>query len=237
MSDAAPSLFISHKHADRQIATVLAQFIEERSVGRINVHMSSSLDLQGPRVGPAVNAQLRDVLRKTEVLILIYTSEDQDWSYCMWECGMAMHPESPDANLIVFQCGRDVPSLFRDDVRVNPRNRDNIKSFTRQLLREAGFFRSGVVLPDLKDSYLEYFATDLHSRLSEVLSRLDDEQVEVWHAWPYLRLELPRAETDKIGLASEADGLNLVRQIVSDHAKVVRSALLSCSEGQTCPTG
>ena len=191
MSDKAPFLFISHKHVDRQIAKVIAEFIEERSVGKIKIHLSSSPDFQGPLDGPSLNAQLRDALWNTEVLILLYTSEEQDWSYCMWECGMALHPQSPNTNLVVFQCGRDVPSPFKDVLRVDPRSRDDIKSFTKQLLREARFFKVGAILPDLKDAYIENLATDLHSRLSGVLPPLDDGQVEQWPAWPYLRLEIP----------------------------------------------
>src|SRR4051794_27688942 len=107
-----PLLFISHKHSDRQIAEALGRFIEERSAARIKVHLSSSPDFQGPRFGKALNAQLRAALWQTEFLILVYTSSDQDWSYCMWECGMAAHPQSPNTTLIVFQCGSEMPSPF-----------------------------------------------------------------------------------------------------------------------------
>ena len=106
-------LFISHKHFDRQIAEVLGRFIEERSAARIKVYLSSSPDFPGPRFGKALNAQLRDALWRTELLILVYTSADQDWSYCMWECGMAAHPHGPNTTLIVFQCGPDIPGPFR----------------------------------------------------------------------------------------------------------------------------
>jgi hypothetical protein len=112
-----PLLFVSHKHSDRQIALALARFIEERSAARIKVHLSSSPDFQGPRFGKALNAQLREALWKTKVLILVYTSPDQDWSYCMWECGMASHPQSPNTTVIVLQCGADVPSPFQDVLR------------------------------------------------------------------------------------------------------------------------
>jgi hypothetical protein len=222
MNDKAPFLFISHKHVDRHIAKVIAEFIEERSVGKIKIHLSSSPDFQGPRFGPSLNAQLREALWNTEVLILLYTSEEQDWSYCMWECGMAMHPQSPNTNLVVFQCGRDVPSPFKDVLRVDPRSRDDVKSFTKQLLREAAFFKGGAILPELKDTYIENLATDLHSRLKEVLPQLDDGQVEQWPAWPHLRLELPRTEADKVAQASGGERRNLSRRIISDHAEVVQ---------------
>ena len=40
MEDKVPFLFVSHKHADSRIAKVLAEFIEERSGGKIKVHLS-----------------------------------------------------------------------------------------------------------------------------------------------------------------------------------------------------
>jgi hypothetical protein len=101
-------LFISHKHSDSTIAQVLAAFIEGESGGRVRVHLSSSPDFQGPRYGKSLNAQLRQALGASEVLILIYTSSDEDWSYCMWECGVATHPQSPNTAIVVFQCGTDV---------------------------------------------------------------------------------------------------------------------------------
>lgn len=150
-------LFISHKHSDRQIAEVLGRFVEERSAGRIKVHLSSSPDFQGPRFGRALNAQLREALWQTELLILVYTSSDQDWSYCMWECGMASHPQSPNTTIIVLQCGTDVPSPFQDVLRVNARNTEDIKRLTDQLLRDPNLFPSagGAIAPALKDAYVE----------------------------------------------------------------------------------
>jgi hypothetical protein len=216
-------LFISHKHSDRQIAEVLAQFIEERSAGRIKVHLSSSPDFQGPKFGKALNAQLRDALWKTELLILLYTSSDLDWSYCMWECGMAAHPQNPNTTTVVFQCGPDVPSPFHDVLRVNARKPEDIKRFMDQLLRDPALFTGGAIAPDLKDGHVEGFARELHTRLAQALPPLEDGQVEQWPAWPYLRLELPRIEADRIEPASEPERLNLSRQIVSDHAEVVRS--------------
>jgi hypothetical protein len=216
---------VSHKHCDRAIAEVLARFIEERSAGQISVHLSSSPDFQGPRFGKALNAQLREALWKTEVLVLLYTSSDQDWSYCMWECGMATHPQSPNTTLIVFQCGSDVPSPFQDVLRVNARRLDDVKRFADQLLRDPDLFpsRAGAIAPNLKDAHVETLATELHARLAEVLPPLEDGQVEQWPAWPYLRVELPRAEADRIEQAAEADKLGVARQAVSDHAEVVRS--------------
>jgi hypothetical protein len=220
-----PLLFISHKHADRRIAEVLAQFVEERSAARINVHLSSSPDFKGPRFGKALNAQLRDALWKTEVLLLVYTSSDQDWSYCMWECGMAVHPQSPDTTVIVLQCGADVPSPFQDVVRVNARKPEDIKRFIDLLLRDPELFPNagGAIVPHFRDTHIENAAKELHTRLAEVLPPPDDGQVEQWPAWPHLRIELPRVEADKIKQLLEPEQLDLSRRIVRDQADVVQS--------------
>lgn len=76
----APTIFISHKHSDSKIAQVLAGFLEEKSNGLVKVHLSSSPNFDGPRFGPSLNAQPRQALWSTDVLILVYTSADQDWS-------------------------------------------------------------------------------------------------------------------------------------------------------------
>ena len=115
-----PTIFISHKHSDSKIAQVLAGFLEEKSNGLVKVHLSSSPNFDGPRFGPSLNAQLRQALWTTDVLILVYTSADQDWSYCMWECGVASDSHSPETTIVVFQCGPDIPAPFQDVLRVNP---------------------------------------------------------------------------------------------------------------------
>jgi hypothetical protein len=125
----------------------------------------------------------------------------------MWECGMAAHPQSPNTSIVVFQCGRDVPSPFHDVLRVNARKPEDIKRFMDQLLRDPAVFAGGAIAPDLKDVHVEGFARELHTRLAQVLPPLEDGQVEQWPAWPYLRLELPRIAADRIEPASEPERL------------------------------
>ena len=82
-ADDKPVLFISHRHEDRAIADVLRKFIQSRTGGRVTVFQSSSPDAEGPKQGQNVNQELRRALWHASVLVLIYTTRDQDWSYCM----------------------------------------------------------------------------------------------------------------------------------------------------------
>jgi hypothetical protein len=78
MSD--PLLFISHKHSDTKIAQVLGNFIRSSSNGDVEVHLSSNPDFKGPKFSKEnLNSQLRNTLWTTDVLILLYTTADQDW--------------------------------------------------------------------------------------------------------------------------------------------------------------
>jgi hypothetical protein len=135
-----PLIFISHKHSDSEIATVVAKFIRDRSLGSVDVFLSSSWTFEGPRYGAGLNSELMNALWNSDALILVYTSSDQDWPYCMWECGVATHRDSPETRIVVFQCGRDVPTPFHADLRVDVRNSENIRRFTRQLLTNPNFF-------------------------------------------------------------------------------------------------
>ena len=221
-----PLLFISHKHTDHAIARVIADFIVDQSRGEVDVHLSSDAAFDGPRFGPNLNAQLRQTLWKTDALILVYTSgEDQDWSYCMWECGAAAHPESPDTTLIVFQCWRDVPKPFADDLRVNARSLTDLEGFTKQLLTDPRFFpRLGKALaPQVRPDTIEKEAKKLWETLtlSGVLPDPDSGAVQEWPAWPYLRVELPVSQVEVIKAAPEQERSQVAIDVVTEHGVVI----------------
>jgi hypothetical protein len=78
-----PLLFISHRHSDARIASVLKNWIENRALGNIAVFQSSSVGA-APRIGANLNSQLLDNLALAQSVVLVYTTSDQNWSYCMW---------------------------------------------------------------------------------------------------------------------------------------------------------
>lgn len=228
MPDPRPKLFISHKHAptDMEIARVIGDFAEAKSGARVKVHLSSSREFEGPRFGKSLNAELRAVLWKTDVLVLVYTAADQDWQYCMWECGVATDSQSPNTRIIVFQCGNDVPTPLQDLVRVNVRDRDQVKGFARQFLKEPGFFPSlegRALSPDLRDQLVEDAGDDLVKQLEKVVPPIDEGLVAEWPAWPYLRIELPKAKVREVEQAAESERAALTQQIVREHAVVADS--------------
>ena len=215
-----PLLFISHKHTDRAIARVIADFITDQSRGEVDVFLSSDSSFEKPKVGLGLNAQLRQTLWRTDALILVYTSaDDQDWSYCMWECGAAAAPNSPETNIFVFKCWRDVPKPFDDKVIVDARDLTSLQNFTGQLLKDPTFFprRGEALAPQVKPETVEKEAKKLLTALNGVLPDLDDGATQQWSAWPLLRIELPVEVVDTIEAAPEDERGALAREVVTEH--------------------
>jgi hypothetical protein len=109
-----PTIFISHRHADKAIADVVAEFLDERSAGSATIYCSSHTDFVHPTAGDSLEVSLKRALGASDVVVLIFTSEAEDWSWCMWECGVATYPNDERATkVVVLQCGDASPRVLR----------------------------------------------------------------------------------------------------------------------------
>jgi hypothetical protein len=223
--DPRPLLFISHRHQDHAIADVIRNFVVTRSGGRVNVFQSSAAGAEAPRIGKNLNQELVRNLWRASIVILVYTRQDQNLSYCMWECGVATHPDSPDTKIIVFHSGGQVPPLFAEQVHVDVRSAVSVTRFTSEFLTSKDFFpRYGQpIAPGFHsdDANVEAAANELLAKLEEVWPEVD-ERVEEWPAYPYLRLELSRDQIRQICAQEPGRRLAATAEIVSD-AVIVES--------------
>lgn len=218
-----PLVFISHKHADRAIASVLRGFIKEQTVGKTPVFQSSDPTAVTPRVGRDLNADLRSALWDAGAVLLVYTSPDQDWGYCMWECGVATVPDSPDTRIVLLQCGDTAPSLFDGQLLVNARDRISVATFVTQFMTQPDFLpRSGEPLTGYhKESKevaqaAERLFTDLHAVLPEgtVADRAEH---------PFIQLQLPSVVAKSIADAPAENRSSLARTAAMAEASVSHS--------------
>jgi hypothetical protein len=207
-SQKAPTLFISHKHLDSAIADVIRDFVESRSAFRVKVHQSSAALAEGPRAGSNLNRSLIEALWETDALILVYTLEDHDWSYCMWECGVASHPQSPSTKIILFHCGAGHPALFNEQVNINIRDLRDIQKFTNDFLTSSDFFLNLSTpiaqCPPNSQAVIDA-AKALYNALQPVLPPEKETDSEEWPAFPFLKLELSIPKKDELLLKSEAE--------------------------------
>jgi hypothetical protein len=215
-----PLLFISHRHDDRAIADVIREFVTNRSGGRIAVYQSSSGEAQAPKIGRNVNQELVKALWKTDLLVLIYTSKAQDWDYCMWECGVATHPQSDDARVIVLQCGRQLPPVLADKIAVDVLSREKVQRFVNEFLTDPGFFPSAgepVSGFQTNDENVKRAADELYEELLKVVPQESNDQVEEWPAVPFVRLGLAAAQVLEIAdEEDEAEARRLTSKLLLD---------------------
>lgn len=184
-----PRLFISHRHVDEKLASAIRGWVQTWTLRSVDV-FQSSYSGSPPLIGENLNQSLISTLHDSQAVLLVYTAGDQNWSYCMWECGVSMNNET---RLIVLQCKRDVPSPFQDQVRVILDDYTSLKKFVIAFLTSEDFFPSfGPVAPHLPSECpeIERATDDLHARLKKSMPDYEWEDAEEWPALPYLRLEL-----------------------------------------------
>lgn len=155
------SLFISHKDKDKDIADALRTTVNNWCVGQdVEVYQSSNPKASPVTVGRKIKDDLKRAISDVDVVLLIYTDDKDDWSFCMWECGLATNPRAnaadPDANIVVLQCLNSIPAVFEDQLWV-PVNEEGIEKLTSDFHNSPDFFsrHDGAFLPADKDTIRE----------------------------------------------------------------------------------
>ncbi|MCY7420793.1 MAG: toll/interleukin-1 receptor domain-containing protein [Chitinophagaceae bacterium] len=220
-----PVLFISHKHVDSAIADVLRNFINIYSGGRVEVFQSSSPVAASPKVGRSLTKELKKVLRDASVVILLYTDQDQDWTYCMWEMGVASHPDTPETRIILFQCSSSAPALFADQVNVNAKNVVDIQKFVDDFLTSKDFFpECDKAVTDFQSHGQEVAsaAADLCQKLQPVLPVAIKNAID-WPAYPFLQIELSLEQVNLIQASKPEERLKVAQSIILKEGTIINA--------------
>ena len=221
-----PLVFISHKHSDQKIAETVARFVKTRTAGKVRVHLSSSPNFEGPRLGQPLNTELKHALAEAEAVILVFTTDTEDWSYCMWECGVATNPaDEHPTSVIVVQCAEDQPKPYGDQLRVDAHDLESVQGLVKSLLtttdvftrRDApvtGFATEG---PEVKE-----FAVELHAELAKLLPSGGGAQ-QSRPASPYIRVHLSDDTAAELRTAYLAGETEQCLQILESKGEVAES--------------
>lgn len=226
-ADDNPLLFISHRHSEKPVADVLREFIETWTGKGIDVHQSSSAEAEGPRQGQNLTQELRRYLWRASVVVLLYTTHDEDWSYCMWECGVAQLPEPHSVKTVVLQTTDQHPAVFGDQLRVRLHSREDIERFVNSLLTDADYF------PKLGHAATKHLphspavkraALELYEDLEKVLPSLDDiKEEEEWPPYPQLTISLSDDQLEQLRTmqGTEADKLAGAQKVLFNETEVI----------------
>lgn len=190
-------IFISHKHDDAAIAQAFGEFIRTQSGNRIQAHISSSSSFESPMGGRPLQDQLVASLSNSGCLILIYTRPDDNWSYCMYECGFATREGIP---VHIFQCGDSEPPPLSHLVRYKTTILDDVKRFVSAFLTQPDFLRGqrdALTNYGKNDDQVQKAAADFFASLQGAIARTDGTKQE-WIPWPLIRLRVDRKSIEAI---------------------------------------
>src|SRR5262245_33927244 len=134
MSDSAAStkhtLFISHKHRDKEIADAMRKFLTPWGQGvGLAVFQSSSFPADAPQAGQSLAEELKRAVSGSSLLVLIYTFRNLGYETCILECGIALDPGLPRTNVVVLKCtAQNLPDFLDGMVYVDARDPNSIKN-------------------------------------------------------------------------------------------------------------
>jgi hypothetical protein len=178
--------FISHRHADVRIADVIRKNLLDWGIEPKKIFQSSAVE-HGPLAGAPLEPQIRKCLCDAKLLILIYTFADEDWSWCMYECGVATEAKPENMRVVVFQFTEDIPKVFQHLVRIKI-TKDDILKFATQFHKEEKFFPNAPAFrPDITAELLQDRAERLYDALKAVMPPVGHK---VEYRWDFLRLAL-----------------------------------------------
>ncbi len=216
-----PAVFISHSEGDKAIASYIAQFIKSESGNRISVFLSSDPRFKTVRMGEEISVEVGEAIADCDVFLFVYTRKDVDWSWCMFEWGMASHPSSAKSTMIVFQCGSDEPKIHAARRRVDLRVREDVYEFVKQYLTSKQVFRSGKAVADHPEDIIKEKANLLFEGLAPLIRDIDPP-VQT-STWPYLQISVPLETVQKI--TSETSPLDTEAQLnlLKESAKILKA--------------
>lgn len=220
------TVFISHKHKDKEIAKVVGDFMRDASGNRLEIYLSSDPRYKGTRAGADLSSELDKAIAESGVVILVYTGKSAkvDWEYCIYECAFA---RSQKIRVIVLQCVDDAPSPFLGTVRTLVADKANIHKFTKDFLTSPDFLRGQkepvtAFSPD--DAVIEEKAGDFHKKLTGAIATHLGRDPEQWSAWPTMRLRLGSDSIAKIRKSDRGDRVAVVRLELLERAEVAESS-------------
>jgi hypothetical protein len=214
-----PSFFISHRHVDSGIADALRKWIYKATNNGVNVYQSSSAG-NAPLTGDPLEAALRQQLYESSVVLCPFTGHGADWSWCMWECGLATDPLRADTRVVILQFSEDFPSPYGHLVRIDARDERDITKLVTDLLTDPDFVpdhdRALTGLPP-DDPAVQQRATELFQALRKAGP---PEPREIWESWSVLALEFELADIDEaIAAGSQPERERAICTLLKDPKK------------------
>ena len=191
ITDDVFTVFISHKHEDHALALEVKTALERLNPKLINCFVSG-VDILA---GMDWRREIRTVLAKSHLLVLLFTAPSKNWDWCLYETGLYTRFDQNEARSVVclFSPGEASPSPLANLQGV-PADVDKIRAFLDPLCRRtwevSDDWRRGALAPEIAADQVEAAARTI----AEAFCRSGSASTY----YPCHRLVLSLSESDDI---------------------------------------
>jgi hypothetical protein len=189
------TVFISHKHEDHALAVEVKKALEGLARPKLIDCFVSGIDITA---GMDWRREIRSVLARSHLLVLLFTAPSKNWDWCLYETGLYTRFERAEKNQVssvvcLFSPGQASPSPIADLQGV-PVQADKVRAFLDQFCRKtwsiSDDWRQGPLAPDVKAKQLE----DAARAIERAFRRSGSTSIH----FPCHRVVLSLSESDKI---------------------------------------
>jgi alkylated DNA nucleotide flippase Atl1 len=154
------TVFISHKHEDHALAVEVKKALEGLARPNLIDCFVSGIDITA---GMDWRREIRSVLARSHLLVLLFTAPSKNWDWCLYETGLYTRFERAEKNQVssvvcLFSPGQASPSPIADLQGV-PVDADKVRAFLDQFCRKtwsiSDDWRQGPLAPDVKAKQVE----------------------------------------------------------------------------------
>jgi hypothetical protein len=184
------TIFISHKMPkDSDAAMAIGQLLALYSGSKIKIVLAEDFQ-KGRQLTPEITA----AIQSSDIFMLLYTGEDQDWGYCLLEAGQFQATLSKDENrsIVVFHDPNvGSPKALTEYISV-PISRDSVYEFLKQI------YVDRKIHPEIDESFL----VETADKICKAFHKTDVLAIN-FDLVPNFSIELENSETNKKALEQE----------------------------------
>ena len=150
------TVFISHKHEDHALACKVKNVMQGLKPELIDCFVSG-IDITA---GMDWRREIRSVLAKSHLLVLLFTSPSKNWDWCLFETGLYTRFDRTEVHSVIclFSPGEASPSPLADLQGV-PATADKVRAFLDSLCRRtweiSDDWRRGALAPEIASDQVE----------------------------------------------------------------------------------
>jgi hypothetical protein len=189
------TVFISHKQEDHALAVEVKKALEGLARPKLIDCFVSGTDITA---GTDWRREIRSVLGKSHLLMLLFTAPSKNWDWCLYETGLYTRFDQAEKNNVssvvyLYSPGQALPNPIADLQGV-PVETDKVHSFLDQFCRRtweiSDDWRQGPLAPKVEDNQVE----DAVRAIERAFRRSGSTSTH----FPCHRVVLTLSESDKV---------------------------------------